>query len=130
MSRYVDTFIKLYEIYYNKIYNNIIYEHRIKYKNIYNDNIYKKLNNIISAFDCDHIFDNYCCCCLNYKTNDLFIKLKCGHEMHYYCFNNFIKLKHNQCPFCKKIINENNNENVENNNKIYKYEINELYYNI
>ena len=142
MSRFIDTFIKLYNIYYDNIYNNISYYNRIKYKNVYSDKSYKQINNIISAFNDNHIFDNYCCFCLNYKRNDLFIKLNCEHEMHYYCFNNYIKLKYNHCPFCKILINDTNNNinndtnnninndtnNNINNDKLYKYEIKELYY--
>jgi hypothetical protein len=134
MSRFIDTLFKLYDIYYRDLYNNIENYYRIKLTNYTEtNNNTQYLHNVISAFNNDYTFDNYCCCCLNPKQNDVFIKINCGHEMHYYCYSLFIKNKYNLCPFCKtKITNKDNKDDKDDiktfDNNNFKYEINELYY--
>ena len=31
--------------------------------------------------------------------------MKCGHEMHFYCYKKFIFCKYNFCKFCKEKLN-------------------------
>jgi hypothetical protein len=143
MIRYIDSIIKFYEIIYRDIHKKIDNFNRIKYYNNSNNDSNNNsnsnyLHNIISAFDSEYNFNNYCCFCLNPKLNDVFIKLNCEHEMHYYCFNNFIK-SNNVCPFCKSELNSNEKNKVnfkeedisitfDYDNKT-NYKIYELYYN-
>jgi len=93
MSRFIDSFLKLYNIYYKNLYNNFNYFYRIKITQ--NQNIPTKHFYDISASDNDYIYDNYCCCCLNPNSNDIFINMECGHQMHFYCYSLFIKNKYN-----------------------------------
>jgi hypothetical protein len=135
MSRFIDSFLKLYDIYYKNLYNNLNYFYSIKIKQ--NQNILTKYFDEFSATDNQYIYDNYCCCCLNPNLNDIFIKMECGHQMHFYCYKKFIKYKYNLCPFCKhelltndtsiNISNDECNEDIKKNVN-FKYEINELYY--
>ena len=135
MSRFIDSFLKLYNIYYKNLYNNLNYFYRIKIKQ--NQNILTKYFDEFSATDNQYIYDNYCCCCLNPNLNDIFIKMDCGHQMHFYCYKKFIKYKYILCPFCKhelltndtliNISNDECNEDIKKNVN-FKYEINELYY--
>ena len=129
MFRYIDSLYKLYNLYYNKLSNNLNEYYRIEYVNYKDENNSKYLYNIISAFNNDYVYDNYCCSCLNPKQNDIFIKMNCGHEMHYSCYNIHIKNKYNLCPFCK-IDSIDSIDSKETTNKTFdfKYEINELYY--
>ena len=137
MSRFIDSFLKLYDIYYKNLYNNLNYFYRIKITQ--NQNIPTKHFYDISASDNDYIYDNYCCCCLNPNLNDIFINMKCGHRMHFYCYKKFITYKYNFCPFCKLELSTNNNlidvlnndsdRDIKNKQNVnFKYEINELYY--
>ena len=137
MSRFIDSFLKLYNIYYKNLYNNLNYFYRIKITQI--QNIPTKHFYDISGSDNDYIYDNYCCYCLNPKSNDIFINMECGHQMHFYCYKKFIKYKYNFCPFCKNkllsndvlidIFNNESNDSIKNKqNDDFKYEINELYY--
>ena len=132
MSRFIDSFLKLYNIYYKNLYNNFYDFYRIKITQ--NQTILIKYFHDISASDNDYIYDNYCCCCLNPKSNDIFINMECGHQMHFYCYKKFIKYKYNFCPFCKNdisidILNNESNDSIKNKqNDDFKYEINELYY--
>jgi hypothetical protein len=140
MSRFIDSFLKLYNIYYKNLYNNLNYLHRIKI-NCYHS-ITKHFYDI-SATDNEYIYDNYCCCCLNPKSNDIFIKMNCGHQMHFYCYKKFIKYKYNLCPFCKDELNKETQIDILDNefkdvylkeivtnipDVNFKYEINDLYY--
>lgn len=135
MSRFIDSFLKLYNIYYTNLHKNLNYFYRIKIKQ--NQNILTKYFDEFSASDNQYIYDNYCCCCLNPNLNDIFIKMECGHQMHFYCYKKFIKYKYNLCPFCKhelltndtsiNISNDECNEDIKKNVN-FKYEINELYY--
>ena len=133
MSRYIDSFIKFYEMIYRDIHKNLDNFYRIKCYKINNSNN-NCLYNIISAFDNEYNFNNYCCFCFNPKLNDIFIKIECGHEMHYCCFNNFIKYN-KTCPFCKCELSLNDTETYntkeDNGNSdifINNYKIYELYY--
>ena len=135
MNRYIDSLYIAFNIYYKKIHSCVyMYNLHNKLYKIEKDNN-KYLHEIISAFDNDYSFDNYCCSCLNPKMNDLFIRLNCGHQMHYYCYETFIKLKYTLCPFCKSEhdhVNreyKSNNVDTDNKNYDYSYKINELYYN-
>ena len=100
----------------NKYYNDII----LNIKKIHKQTkTYKRSNNytnenIISIFN-EYTFDYYCSFCLNPKQKDIFIKLDCGHQMHYNCFKKFI-LNYNYCPFCKENILIKNNIILSNKN--------------
>ena len=129
-NRFYDSFKTTCNIYYKNIISNIekIYENRNTYKRTTDNNIFSEIFN-----EC-YSFDYYCSFCLNPKKKDIFIKLDCGHQMHYFCFKNFI-LNYNECPFCKKnILIENEsvliNENSEVLHSVFNNDlnINELYY--
>lgn len=131
MNRYIDSINKILNIYCNKL-NTYIFNYKL-YNNIYKYNNNNHLQNIISAFDNDYIFDNYCCSCLNPRMNNLFVKLNCGHEMHYCCFEKYIKSKYTLCPFCKNEFNIINKSYISKDTNINyldnSFKINELYYN-
>jgi len=119
-NMFYNSFKTTYVIYYKNIISNIekMYEVRKTYK-ITSDN-----NNIFSEIFNDHYsFDCYCSFCLNPKKKDIFIKLECGHQMHYICFQKFI-LNYNECPFCKE------NISVENKSVLIKEEDSEVLHSI
>lgn len=132
MNRLYDSFIRTYTKYYNDFYNSVEYTLRNKYYK--NKNEYNDIKNVILNFENEYHFDNFCCYCLNPKLNDVFIKLGCSHEMHYYCFKKFIKLNNNFCPFCKEDIKGENikeeikGENINKDKYYFKYEIKEMFY--
>lgn len=136
MSRFIDSFLKLYNIYYKNLYNNFYDFYRIKITQ--NQNILTKHFYNISASDNKYIYENYCCSCLNPNLNDIFIKMDCGHQMHFFCYKKFIKYKYTFCPFCKSELSKSDTKNDTNDeyckdikdkqNDNFKYEINELYY--
>jgi hypothetical protein len=98
------SFKTLYNKYYNDI-NNILYSIFKVNKLKKSDNNFYNIPNTISAFNNEYTFDNFCCFCLNPKLKDIFVKLDCGHEMHYVCYVKFIKSNNEICPFCKKKLN-------------------------
>lgn len=125
-DRFVYSFKNIYNIYYNTFNSKIEDILRKKVTKISKPNEYNDIKNVISAFDNENEYDRYCCYCLNPKLNDIFVKLKCDHDMHYLCFEKFI-LQNNVCPFCKeKIKNENVSDDINNLN--FKYNIEEMYY--
>ncbi len=128
-DRFYDSFKSTCNIYYKNILLGIenIYETRKTYKRTTDNNIFSKIFN-------DHYSFYYCSFCLNPKKKDIFIKLDCGHQMHYFCFKKFI-LKYSECPFCKENISIENktvviNEDSEVLHSSFNNDlnINELYY--
>ena len=123
-DRFISSFKNICDIYYNQVQYNLEYLLRKKY--IKPSNNYNDIKNIISAFDSKYEYDKYCCYCLNPHLNDIFVKLKCGHDMHYLCLENFI-LRNQVCPFCKENVQDENEIN-DINNLNFKYNIEEMYY--
>jgi hypothetical protein len=135
-ERMYDSFKNICNKYYNDIILNIKKIHK-QTKTYKRSNNYTN-ENIISIFNEQYTFDYYCSFCLNPKQKDIFIKLDCGHQMHYNCFKNFI-LNYNYCPFCKENILIKNNVILlnENSKKVDKevtsslfkdLNINDMYY--
>ena len=129
-NRFYDSFKTTCIIYYKNIISNIekIYEVRKTYKRTTDKNIFSEI------FNDQYSFEYYCSFCLNPKKKDIFIKLECGHQMHYICFQKFIS-KYNECPFCKDKISVEDktvliNEDSEVLHCIFSNDlnINELYY--
>lgn len=142
-TRYIIPLKKLCKKYYDIIELNITNYFRNKIY-ISTDHENKNINHIFNINE-NYTFDNYCSHCLNPQKNDIFIELDCGHQMHYYCFKEFIVSNYEHCPFCKENINiknikdkmiivedlndENkNNINTINLKKLDEYNINEIYY--
>ena len=111
-ERMYDSFKNICNKYYNDIILNIKKIHK-QTKTYKRSNNYTN-ENIISIFN-EYTFDYYCSFCLNPKQKDIFIKLDCGHQMHYNCFKKFI-LNYNYCPFCKENILIKNNVILLNEN--------------
>ena len=67
-----------------------------------------------------------CKICLDNIDHDKIVIINCGHKICNNCFENLIQKK---CPFCRYIINDNNNDiyqneiNNENNNNLLQNEI-------
>ncbi|KAF2078360.1 hypothetical protein CYY_000344 [Polysphondylium violaceum] len=49
---------------------------------------------------------NNCPVCMEdlFSSRDSTVPLRCGHPLHFECYNQFIKANHYQCPVCKKSI--------------------------
>ena len=134
-ERFIYSFKKLCKNYYDDIENNI---HSLFFRKVYTtEKTNSKRINYIFDINDKYLFDNYCSFCLNPKKNDVFIELECGHQLHYYCFKQFLLAKHEHCPFCKEKINTNDvkrfirdeNEIKDSQNLFLNInEINELYY--
>jgi hypothetical protein len=126
-ERFYDSFKSSCNIYYKNILSSIenIYENKKTYKRTTNNN-----DTISEIFNDNYSFDNYCSFCLNPKNKDIFIKLECGHQMHYFCFKKFI-LNYNECPFCRENISIEKSVNEDSEVLHYTFNdlnINELYY--
>ena len=79
MSRFIDSFLKLYNIYYKNLYNNFYDFYRIKITQ--NQTILIKYFHDISASDNDYIYDNLSCSLyykliimLNYQYINIMLK--------------------------------------------------------
>lgn len=75
----------------------------------------------------ENIETNRCSICLELLDNGVVSRLKCKHEFHEKCKNDWLKVQ-NTCPICRNSIYDVENQNIqlissENNNNNYIYDI-------